>query len=192
MRNVTPNIALFGPPGTGKTYIGRAWCDLVGARMLSFADALKSEVAEALGGSPLARDSQWGLYRTAMGDPATKDRYRGILQWWGTDFRRADDPDYWARQFEHLFRASPGVPVAVDDCRFPNEYSLLVSLGFRFVRLKPGETTRDMAGLETHESERHWPAFPVDIVLPYVRGPEDQARRLQLLIEQHEEENPIL
>lgn len=176
-------IALIGAPGSGKSSIAKAWCDLTGATRLSFAGAVKDEVARALAAADYDAD-EWQWIRDDMDDPEKKDRYRRILQLWGTDFRRAEDPEYWVRQ---IVARVGGVPqwakFAIDDCRFPNEYAALRGAGFVFVKLLSGETTREQeAAAAQHESERYWPLFACDLELPYERGPKGQALALDNML----------
>lgn len=181
-------IALLGQPGTGKTTIADAWAELTGGALLGFAHALKDEVAYAIVAveTHLTEEERERLYsriRAEMDDPTTKDQYRGILQWWGTDYRRAQDDRYWLDKLHaRVCSLSPDVPIAIDDCRFPNEYDLLRELGFRFVRLEVGDHVREMGAHADHESERHWPSFETDITLPYLQGPRTQARILDGLL----------
>src|ERR1035437_7493215 len=52
---------------------------------LAFADGVKSECAGACGISVEQIDAE-------------KLRFRPLLQWWGTDFRRHQEPSYWINQ----------------------------------------------------------------------------------------------
>lgn len=66
---------------------------------------------------------------------------RRILQWWGTEYRRAQDPDYWTKAWER--KASAYDPqklhILVDDVRFINELKMLRNLGARIVKIeRPG------------------------------------------------------
>lgn len=194
-------LALLGPTGSGKSTIAAEWAKLRfkidghTAKSLSFAGPLKAEVARALApliidarGRPRNGAERWLLVQFA--DPKTKDRWRGILQWWGTEFRRADREDYWVQQtveaidrFEDLGDRGHPRSIVVDDCRFPDEYAMLRERGFTFVRLTTGATVRQQTeGKDTHASEQHWERWGVDLELSYEPGPEKQAKRIIALL----------
>jgi len=61
---------------------------------------------------------------------------RRILQWWGTEYRRAQDPDYWTKAWERKVRHFDltRIHVLVDDVRFMNE--LIAIKGLRGLILK--------------------------------------------------------
>ena len=71
---------------------------------------------------------------------------REILQWWGTEYRRAQDPDYWVKKLDEAlqkhFSASAVFPLklAVDGVRFANEEAYLRGLvGFEMWHIyRPG------------------------------------------------------
>lgn len=185
------NFALIGAPGSGKSSIA----DALGVRM-SFADGVRREVAAVL--LPVVRlasqfpdDVSFDGILESMTRPNEKDSFRPLLQVWGTDFRRAQDPDYWCRALEARIRRSMAEDssrrLVIDDCRFPNEYNLLKSFGFKFVGLESGANTRPLSGAQlAHESERYWPRFSVDLVLDYKPGPEVQAQRILALMGEKE------
>lgn len=81
---------------------------------------------------------------------------RSLLQEWGTDLRRADQPGYWLDAWERRVRKlygdldSPGLRVVVPDTRFPDEAQRILTLGGRLIRVnRPGHES-PAAG---HESE---------------------------------------
>jgi len=66
---------------------------------------------------------------------------RRILQWWGTEYRRAEDPDYWTKAWAKKIRDYDleQCHILVDDVRFFNELRIIRSLGGRFVKIdRPG------------------------------------------------------
>lgn len=173
-------IALLGNPGSGKTSIGDALIELAGGERLSFSHQVKREAVRAMLGvnrRAITPENEDALLER-MQNPETKDEYRALLQMWGTDFRRAQNPNYWVTKVAQLIVADAGNQV-IDDCRFVNEFELLDGRGFYFVRLEDGPTTRPMTPEQAaHESEQYWRDFPVDLTLSYVGGPEGQARRI--------------
>ncbi|MDH1765124.1 hypothetical protein N5D37_05300 [Comamonas aquatica] len=56
---------------------------------------------------------------------------RQILQWWGTQYRRAQDPLYWVKRFEHRVRQhqEAGIQhIVVTDVRFADEAATIRAL----------------------------------------------------------------
>lgn len=63
---------------------------------------------------------------------------RQILQWWGTQYRRAQDPLYWVKRFEHRVRQhqEAGIQhIVVTDVRFADEAATIRALGGQIWRL---------------------------------------------------------
>lgn len=178
-------VAFVGPIGSGKTTMCDALVSRVGGERMSFAYALKEEVAWALTTSGVSSESReaerrvrevlssipkdlLGLLLSSrldevihlLVDPKTKGHFRDLQQWWGTEYRRAQDENYWVNQLVAKISNSEG-SVFVDDCRFPNEYEALADAGFTFIRLErnpdfPADPERD-----AHPSEQYWPTFEV-------------------------------
>ena len=76
---------------------------------------------------------------------------RRILQWWGTEYRRAQDPDYWTKAWEAALSELPdrNVHVLVDDVRFHNEVGAVQRNGGVLIRVeRPG-----FNGANDHSSE---------------------------------------
>ncbi len=76
---------------------------------------------------------------------------RRILQWWGTEYRRAQDPDYWTRAWGHLVEQLDLTQtlVLVDDVRFMNELNVVRAHGGLIVKIeRPG-----FDGANSHSSE---------------------------------------
>lgn len=138
-------------------------------RKYGFADALKREVtdlARKAGGMKelLTMPSKrfvmckgyykdfpdWVVYDESadMTDPLCPlGKQRALLQWYGSDYRRAEDDTYWVRQLEQTIELEKPQLAILSDLRFPNEMAWV---------LQYGEAVRvDRAGLPpaTHISE---------------------------------------
>lgn len=89
---------------------------------------------------------------------------RRILQWWGTEYRRAEDPDYWTKAWEKKLQEYDlsKTHVLVDDVRFVNELEIIKKNGGVFIRIiRPG-----FNGANDHSSENsldHYDAW--DLVI---------------------------
>jgi hypothetical protein len=76
---------------------------------------------------------------------------RRILQWWGTEYRRAQDPDYWTKAWGHKVSKLDlnRTLVLVDDVRFMNELNVIREFGGLIVKIeRPG-----FDGANNHSSE---------------------------------------
>jgi hypothetical protein len=134
-------------------------------RQYAFADALRDEIEQALLDRWL-QDGPSGPYdeQQAMRllcdwagvpyDPsAVRDinypagKQRALLQWWGTEYRRAQDPDYWVkRTAERISQDSADVAV-ISDLRFFNEFEYVKANGYA-VRI-------DRPGFEIDDGQHH-------------------------------------
>jgi len=119
-------------------------------RRYAFADALRREVtaaAQAAGGM-LELFKQGGVFEThdvnsqywkgdftsfpawVQFDPNAEvseqyplGKQRLLLQWWGTEYRRAQDANYWVKRLDETLKAEKPRIALVTDLRFPNEVS---------------------------------------------------------------------
>jgi cytidylate kinase len=155
MRSLTL-VSFRGPMGSGKTTAaGILVADHHFAR-LSFATPLKK-----------------AAMKITPDGCIDKARDRELLQFLGTEYFRALDPEYWIKQWdkavaERLERTESGdCRIVVDDCRFPNEvaavrrlggheFYLETSLGDRALRLQERDGAA-VDGIENHPSERVMP-----------------------------------
>lgn len=147
-------------------------------RRYAFADELKREVTQAVDAFPAGQrdirllwDDDYHLVRedgvfvqlkeypwvkyeedADMSDPfCPYGKQRALLQFWGTEFRRNVNPDYWVTKVaKRLEKEKPEVAL-ITDMRFPNE--------MEFIK-KYGETVRvdrpDLPALtpQSHPSEK--------------------------------------
>jgi hypothetical protein len=60
-------------------------------------------------------------------------KHAKLLQWWGTEFRRAENPNYWVEKvtdtIKEFERINPRIVVLVPDTRFFNEAQAIKSMG---------------------------------------------------------------
>lgn len=91
---------------------------------------------------------------------------RLLLQWWGTEYRRAQDPDYWTKVWGRKVEGldPERLNLLVDDVRFSNELKVIREHGGLLVKIeRPG-----FNGANNHSSEnsldhvRGWDAVIVN------------------------------
>ena len=101
-----------------------------GYAKFALADPLRDEVATMLshaahGYRMLAGDSevQWRkqLFTELKEQGPTKELLRGLLRWWGTEVRRAQDPDYWIKRTKGEIRVLGVGSFVISDVSFQNE-----------------------------------------------------------------------
>lgn len=119
-------IGLHGLPGSGKDTLAEFYVNRLGYTRLAFADVVYREVAEAFGVSEAdLRSREWKtspqealqvrkcadagfVDMVASGFPRFLSGLRSsreILQLWGTEYRRAQCPDYCIRKLEEEMQA---------------------------------------------------------------------------------------
>lgn len=103
---------------------------------------------------------------------------RLLLQSWGTDFRRGEDPEYFVQKMCQRIKKDwgDGSCVIVSDCRFRNELQAMRDLGAITIRLSvDGEEQRNRSAtrgsdfssaLASHISENDLDDEKFDIVIP--------------------------
>ena len=133
-------IGLSGRKQSGKDTVASMIEELVlgPVAKIAFADALKHEVCKLL-----------GVTREEI--EADKARFRGILQWWGTEWRRNENRYYWIEQLDvavDCARKGGAKLTIITDCRFPNEADYVKSKGGIVVRVDRPTNSQD-----THTSE---------------------------------------
>lgn len=76
---------------------------------------------------------------------------RALLQWWGTEYRRKQAPDYWVQKVLAQIAAKPTTSFVISDLRFKNEAIACRAAGHILVRVDRPDTR--IAHSE-HSSER--------------------------------------
>lgn len=161
-------LAFTGLKGSGKSeackYIESIAPNVV---RINFKDALVQEMKERLP-DVLRRLSE--QYQCTIDELfATKPPImRELMQNYGTEVRRGDNPNYWTDQWieaayeENRFDHA----VLVDDCRFLNEASAVRKLGGMVIRIE----RPDIAAHDTHQSETEMDQIAVDYTVQSITG----------------------
>ena len=112
---------------------------------LALADPLKEETSKMLTNHYVNYDinsSMWvEIYRKIRAEmdlDETKEDYRGINVWWGTEFRRNKfSQTYWTDRLYHRIQQLLGSKcyIGCTDLRFPNEMQLIKDLGGKTIRV---------------------------------------------------------
>lgn len=187
-------VGVMGAARSGKTTVSDYLQERYGFKRLSFADALKEMIIQALtkappppvdpyvaevhvpygvdimAGIPKAGSEQLeGTWRSKMYTHRTPFS-RWLMQFMGTEiFRDQVDEDYWIKQWLKVYYQTPG-DIVIPDVRFPNEAACLKRLGgeiWRTVRLDQGEAIEHGAG---HRSETEAELITPDKVLEAPTG----------------------
>lgn len=186
-------LALAGPKECGKDTVADFLVTHCGFVKLAFADALRAEVSDAFGIEPLhlvRRETKEhpmsALALAKCGSDGFVGRMiinhqesggtgvleaprspRQIMQWWGTEYRRAQDPDYWTKQtgarISYMMRERIAHRFVITDCRFDNEADMVrqVHGGHVWQVTRPGREVP--AG--SHVSETTGEAFKPEAVI---------------------------
>lgn len=172
--NHLPIIGLAGRMSSGKD-TAAAYLQRHGYERAAFADGVRYEVLEAMQAGDVPDAANWEI-RQAFGlskpqmvyAKPTNDEVRKILQWWGTEYRRAGDPDYWIDRLAQ--RVDMTKDWVISDVRFENEANFIRACGgevWRIDRVFPHsggfQVGTSEPGFRGHSSERV--QFPVDRVI---------------------------
>jgi deoxynucleotide monophosphate kinase-like protein len=108
------------------------------ARLYAYADALRAEVKKAIRQFGCVADlissfKEAGVMPEWVVPELGKQRT--LLQWWGTDYRRTQDQDYWVKRLSETFRVLQPDIALVTDVRFPNEADAIKRAGGYLVRV---------------------------------------------------------
>lgn len=110
-------------------------------------------------------------------------KHSKLLQWWGTDYRRNQSPNYWTSQVEQQIVGFEGL-VLITDVRFLNEAALVKKLGGYTVNVtrlnEDGTLFADPTRPATHVSETALDGYNWDFYIKVKNG--DQALKSEYAI----------
>ncbi len=161
-------IGLVGPAGVGKDYTFTE---------INKIDPLAVRVALA-DGVRLDIEKVFGMHISALWEKPYSGTIRRLLQWWGTDLRRDQDPEYWIRKAEVRvaeFRSDLDVYPVFTDIRFENEGWMVRRHGGILVRVMASDAVRKQRLGELppdHASETEQDAIQCDWQIVSERGNE--------------------
>lgn len=138
-------IGLSGKIQCGKSHTAKMF-EKIGFKRLSFGDVLKEECSNIYG-YPLLWNYQEKYKANKIINhvelPRPNMTLREVLEWHGTDYRRAQDPNYWIDRMNDtltkIVKSKVPLPIAVviDDVRFPNEACYMHDSKGVLVRIDP-------------------------------------------------------
>lgn len=161
-------LGITGHHNTGKTTVAQLLQTHADARAMAFSDGIYAEVAQAFEISIIDLAQRQGKNQPqrllalqnctdkafaqaalphAEGDLQTPRSPRQILEWWGTEYRRAQNPNYWveatAARIAHYRSHHCTRPIVLADVYKHNEAALIRALGGTIWRIeRPGHEQR--------------------------------------------------
>ena len=213
-------IGLAGSAGTGKDTVADYLVAQHGFTKFSFSDALYREVSEAFGvpveelqdrekkerpHQKLTPDDckDVGFYKIMLEHgihPLQAASPRWVLQRWGTEYRRAQDPEYWLKQAALWVQA--WLDVTMDDgqyhaglvntsVRFPNEQAWINEMGGAVWHVRRPDRGHYASQLD-YVSEQELPVGEHDRVIWNTGTVEQLNTAVSLLLQAPFEEDPNL
>lgn len=165
-------FAMSGKMAAGKDTIGDALSELLTKEYsktiqnVSFGGLIRQEIDDTLSYyKNVDRKQSLEVFNASLKDVETlysiikdqsafvrSEESRKALQFWGTEVRRKQDPNYWInRMFEYIINTiSENVSINITDARFPNEVDLIEDLGGKVIRL---EISRDLQKVRIKERD---------------------------------------
>ena len=157
-----PLIGLYSPaPQSGKTTVAN-YLLAKGWYSVAFAAPIKRMVVQLLNEIGLSEDNALRLVNTDKEEiiPALRTTARHLMQTLGTEYgRQCVHPEVWLMCWERTAqqKLDAGIPVVVDDIRFPNEAALVRRLGGQLWRIERPGTLRSTE----HASEGSLDDYPL-------------------------------
>lgn len=163
-------IGITGKSGVGKDTAADYLVEKFGYKKAPFAEGLRQEIFywirqnqfhnlpkdtpdDVLGALfKVCQTSSWDI---ALNEKPTPPHIRRLLQWWGTDFRRKQDENYWIKKWinRNVDLILDDKPLIATDIRFRNEAGIIKSLGGIVIKIER-EAKSELSDIaQQHESE---------------------------------------
>lgn len=145
-------IGISGKMGTGKTVLMQELNKLLPKVItVNFADILKDEVSTLFSFPYQWCYTEEGKSQLIVHPEKGKITVRELLQWYGTDVIRKNDPEHWNNKLWNNIRHTPkDSTVIIGDVRFPNEVEFIHNKEGKVIRLLPFQ---NWSRNDDHESE---------------------------------------
>ena len=155
-------IGLTGLKRSGKSTAAEYLEDNHGFRRVNFKDALVSEMLDRLPSVLLQLKEQYkmDIHELFIEKPPIM---RALMQNYGTEVRRGDDPNYWVKRWLALVDGD----VVADDVRFKNEAQTIADKGGVIVRIVRHDQDDDD---DQHQSEVEQSALKADFTVYAATG----------------------
>ena len=174
-------VAFVGKKGSGKSTAAKSLEEEYGFVRHNFKDTLIAELKHKM---PLLLDELVRVCAALSDGEWTVDRLfkekppvvRALLQNYGTEVRRADDPNYWVDAWGQLASALSEKDIVVDDVRFENEAQAIRDMGGVLIRIV--KDSFDYPVLDEHSSETEQDDIIVNHEIVVKEGELDKLKEL--------------
>lgn len=98
---------------------------------------------------------------------------RELMQNYGTEVRRGDNPNYWVNRWKESVKSAEEQGIStllVDDCRFLNEAEAVKEVGGTIIRIE----RTDIIDTGTHQSEVEMGKIDVDHIISVNKGEHEE------------------
>lgn len=153
-------IGLCGYKGTGKSTAAEYLEKEYGFKRINFKDGL---VAELKAKFPLSLEELRKTYTLSSVEDLFRIKppvMRAIMQEYGTDVRRDEDPDYWVKQWNSSVKENK-CNIVTDDVRFFNELAALGDMDGVLIRITRPDVTSGGGHLSETEQEKFIEDFTI-------------------------------
>jgi hypothetical protein len=145
-------IGISGKACSGKDTVAKAiiaaYSDKYDIRKYAFADSLKEEIK----GREVELCLRYGIRVLYNEDGTLAEKQSPLLQYWGTDFRRGQDPHYWVKKLAYKLDLENPQIALISDVRFRSEAAWIIDRGGYIIRVERANYV-DLSRSAIHISE---------------------------------------